>query len=113
MKSPVKKHLTRSLMLLLLSATSMATLSVKSSAALLKVGDEFGGGKIVYIFNPGDKGYAERTEQAVIIGKADVSVNIYWSEAKTSMDRIDAIGYHDVNLHRNTLHHDLAIGSAP
>jgi hypothetical protein len=113
MKIFAKKNLSRSLRLLVLMAIAMTTLSVKLSAALLKVGDEYGGGKVANIIQPGDKDYADIAVQAVIIGKADISVNIYWSEAKTSMDRIDAIGYNEVNFQQNAHQNQLAIGSTP
>ncbi len=92
----------RVLELLLLTALGMTTLSPLSLAAPLMVGDEYGGGKVVYIYQPGDKGFAEKADQAVIVAKADVSASISWSDTRSSTDKLEGIGSHDGNLHERT-----------
>ncbi len=88
----------RSLRFLLLNAVVMLTFSLLSPAAPLMVGDEYGGGKVVYIFQPGDKDFAETADQAVIVAKADVSAALSWSDTKSSTDKLEGIGFHDRNL---------------
>jgi hypothetical protein len=111
MKKLAKKYLSRSLMLLLLTAIGVATLPAKSSATPLKVGDEYGGGKIVYIFQPGDAEYAETTEQAVISPKTDISGNIFWSDVKTSTDKLDNLGYSERNRQGEARQNQFAAGA--
>ncbi len=84
-----------SLRLLLLTALNMITLSPLSPAAPLMEGDEYGGGKVVYIFQPGDQDFAESADQAVIVAKADVSATISWSDTRTSTDKLEGIGSHE------------------
>ncbi len=80
---------------LLLTALGMVMLSTLSSAAPLMVGDAYGGGKVVYFFQPGDQDFAESADQAVIVAKADVSATILWSDTRTSIDKLEGIGSHE------------------
>ncbi len=97
MNNCLQKVFTRQLKALLLAAVGMVALSSQSSAAL-KVGDAYGGGVVAWIVQPGDKDYAETTEQAVIVAKADVSATLYWSDTRTATDKLEAIGFKDGNL---------------
>ncbi len=100
MKNCIQKVLIRLLKPLLLGAVGFVALSTHSMAAMLKVGDEYGGGKVAYIFQPGDNDYAKTADQAVIVAKADVSASLYWSDTRTSTDKLEGIGYYDGNLPR-------------
>ncbi len=93
MKNLVRTRFAPPLKWLLLTGMGLLSLSPLSTAEPLKIGDAYGGGKIAYILQPGDNKYAEFTEEAVIIGKAEVSAALYWVDTKTSYDRLDAIGY--------------------
>ena len=98
MDSYLKIVQARQLRLLLLTLIGMLTFSTFSPAAQLKVGDEYEGGKIVYIFQPGDKDFAETADQAVIVAKADVLANYTWSDTRSSIDKLEGLGSHDGNL---------------
>lgn len=89
---------TRLLKLLLLTGMGMVTLSSLSTGAPLKVGDPFGGGKVAYILEPGDQGFNDVTEQALIAAKTDISGNFYWSDTQTARDRVDIVGYSDQSM---------------
>jgi len=93
MKQYLKIFQFRPLRALLLVAVAMVTFSPLSSAAPLMVGDEYGGGKVVYIFQPGDKDFAKTADQAVIVAKADVSATISWSDSRSAADKIEGIGF--------------------
>jgi len=89
----------RLLKFLLLTFSAMTTLSSLTLAAPLMIGDEYGGGRVVYIYQPGDKRFAETADQAVIVAKADVSASSSWSDTRSSTDKLEGIGSHDGNLH--------------
>ncbi len=98
MKNDLKIFSVRLQRFLLLTALGMLTLSPLSPAAPLMVGDEYGGGKVVYIFQPGDKDFAETADQAVLVAKADVSAALSWSDTRSSTDKIEKIGSNGDNL---------------
>ncbi len=47
----------------------------KSTDDIVDVGDEYGGGIVAYLFQPGDKGYDENKEHGLIAAKSDISMN--------------------------------------
>ena len=94
----INKVLIRPVTFLLFTATGMITHSTLSPAELLKVGNTYEGERVADIFQPGDQDYAETAEQAVIVAKADASTTLYWSDAKTSSDKLEGMGYGKINL---------------
>ena len=66
MKPFTKKSLARLLTTFLLAGLSMVSLTSLSSAVTYKIGDTFGGGKVAYIFQSGDRGYVEGQQHGLI-----------------------------------------------
>jgi hypothetical protein len=56
-----------------------ATYGVTVSALSLTVGTSFGGGKIAYIFTPGDPGYVAGEVHGLIAANSDIGSGIPWS----------------------------------
>lgn len=64
------------------------------SFAAPKVGDEFGGGKVVYILQPGDPGYVAGEEHGMVAAKEDLpQESLSWAEAKAAAERLELSGY--------------------
>jgi hypothetical protein len=87
---------------LLLTIAGVITFSPYSQAAPLIVGDEYEGGRIFYIFQPGDKEYAETVDQAVILAKAETSSSLFWTDSRSSTDKLERIGAHGQNVQGST-----------
>jgi uncharacterized protein YjbI with pentapeptide repeats len=47
----------------------------KQEVPLVDVGDEYGGGIVAYLFQPGDKGYDENEQHGLIAAKSDIRIN--------------------------------------
>jgi hypothetical protein len=73
MKPFAKKRFTRLWTALLLAGLSMVSVTARSSAVTYKLGDTYGGGKVGYIFRPGDSGYVEGQQHGLIAAEADVN----------------------------------------
>jgi hypothetical protein len=79
---------------LLLSGTGMMAVSTVSSAAPVNVGDEYGGGKVVYVLQPGDAGYTPNEQHGLIATKEDLAQeSLTWAEAKAATERLEINGY--------------------
>jgi hypothetical protein len=73
MKPFTKKSYTRVWIAWLLAGLSMVSVTAQSSAVTYKIGDTYGGGKVAYIFQPGDPGYVEGEQHGLIAAEADVN----------------------------------------
>ena len=80
---------------LLLTGFCLAVVSSLSHARPLKVGDEYGGGVIIYLFPQGDEGFKERTEEVMIAGKTNISEHLFWSDTKAASDTFFGPSYRD------------------
>ena len=73
MKPFTKKSFVRLWTAFLLAGLSMVSITGLSSAVTYKIGDTFGGGKVAYIFQSGDRGYVEGQQHGLIAAEADVN----------------------------------------
>ena len=100
----------RILISLLLTTIGTISVAVCSSGAPLKIGDEYGGGKIACILEPGDTGYAELAEQFMIASKADISESENLTAAQTASDKMEHSGYCDRLLQIKSPRNQVAVG---
>ena len=78
-----------------LVALSIFALSTISSAVPISVGDQYGGGIVFYILQPGDSGYDAVTQHGLIAATEDINVKgcvgkpgmYFWSVGKKTTER--------------------------
>jgi len=62
-------------------------------SASLKVGDDFGGGKVVYLVQPGEPGYREDEPHGLVAAPEDLTIDTFsWSEAKAATEKLEIAG---------------------
>jgi hypothetical protein len=84
----------RWLMPLLLFVLMLAVDPLLSHAALIKIGDEYGAGRVVYILQPGDVHYKANEQHGLIAAMEDLpQESLSWSEAKAATARLEISGY--------------------
>ena len=78
---------------LLLVCFCSVMVSAAVFAAPLNVGDEYGGGKVVYLLQPGEKGYEENELHGLIVAKEDLQDELLsWSDAKVAVAGLEIGG---------------------
>ncbi len=80
---------------LLLLCFGLLTTSSLSLARSLQVGDEYGGGIVIYLFPPDDGKVKKSADEVVIVGKTNMSERLYWSHLKTASDTFNGALYRD------------------
>jgi hypothetical protein len=60
------------------------TISFTTPVAPIAVGDSYGGGKVFYIFQPGDLGYVANETHGLIAATVDQSAGIRWNNGSNS-----------------------------
>lgn len=85
----------RHLKVLLLTVPGIVSVPALSVGETLKIGDQFGGGVVAFVLEPGDPGYAEVAEHFLIIAKADISETFEWSESKAAAFQLEENSLHD------------------
>ncbi len=69
-----------------------------TSQSRLDIGDNFGGGKVAYIFKQGDHGYVAGQTHGLIAAKGDLSYNDTWKNAMKACREYRAGGFSDWRL---------------
>lgn len=93
MKSIVEVLVLRPFRVLMLLCVAVLMVSGVLSAAPISVGDEYGGGKVVYILQPGDPGYKADEPHGLIAAKEDLpQESLSWFEAKAAAERMEIGG---------------------
>ncbi len=78
---------------LLLSCLGIVMVSSILSAAPINIGDQYGGGKVVYLLQPGDPGYKAGESHGLIAAKDDLpQESLSWFEAKNAVERMELSG---------------------
>jgi hypothetical protein len=62
-----------------------SSLNINWNPSSLKIGDSFQGGKIAYLYTPGDGGYDPNLVQGVIAAEADEPTTLTWDDAITAV----------------------------
>ena len=63
------------------------------SAAPINVGDEYGGGKVFYILQPGDQGYKAGELHGLVAANEDLpQESLSWFEAKAAVEMMEVRG---------------------
>lgn len=81
---------------LLIPATLPAAYA--SSQTRLDIGDNYGGGKVAYIFRQGDPGYVAGQTHGLIAAKGDLSYNDTWNNSLKACREYRAGGFRDWRL---------------
>ncbi|NTW54963.1 MAG: DUF1566 domain-containing protein [Chlorobaculum sp.] len=72
--------------------------SATSVAASLKIGDLYGGGKVAYLFQPGDAGYVAGQSHGLIAATADIGEGMMWAKAVKLCKEYRGGGFSDWRL---------------
>ncbi len=95
MNITTKTFITRLWIALVLAGLGIVTLSALSSAATIAIGDNYGGGKVIYILQPGDNGYEVKVQHGLIADQSDISGLFDWPDALAICDKMKKNGYRD------------------
>ena len=95
MKYRAKISSIRTVKLLLLLGFCLLTVLPLSQARTLKVGDEYGGGVVIYLFPQDEGGFKKSAEEVVIAGETNMSEHLFWSHLKTASDSFKGTLYSD------------------
>ncbi|NTV93584.1 MAG: DUF1566 domain-containing protein, partial [Chlorobiaceae bacterium] len=74
---------------------SLFALSSLSSAASISIGSDYGGGKIAYIFQPGDPGYIAGQQRGIVVANKEISGTHNWSSAISVCESLKENGFDD------------------
>jgi hypothetical protein len=70
----------------------------QSAPASLKAGDQYGGGKVVYLFQPGESGYVAGQTHGLIAATADIGEGMMWAKAVKLCKEYRGGGFSDWRL---------------
>jgi hypothetical protein len=79
-------------------AAETAIAAPAPAASHLKVGDSYGGGKVVYLFQSGDEGYVAGQTHGLIASKEDIGAGATWEKAVKLCQQYKAGGFSDWRL---------------
>ncbi|MBV5319835.1 MAG: DUF1566 domain-containing protein [Chlorobium phaeobacteroides] len=72
--------------------------SVPSSASTISIGSDYGGGKIAYIFQPGDPDYIAGQQRGIIVANKEISGTYNWASAVSACETLNQNGFDDWRL---------------